>query len=144
MGRRLDAWRALSWHARAVLVLCAAGLTGIHASLALFGYVRTRRWLEAITQRHTRRAASSTELESARQLARLAAIAGRHGAVEATCLRQSLLVHARLRWLGLDPVLQLGIRPDGGPFRAHAWVELEGEHLLEADARHVVFRVLPP
>ena len=89
MGRRLRAWRALGARERLRLVACMALLPPIHASVALFGYRRTRAMIEALTRRRVRRAAGAPGLEDARTLARLAAIAGRHGAVEATCLRQS-------------------------------------------------------
>ena len=70
---------------------------------------------------------------------RLAAIAGRHGAVEATCLRQSLLVYGALRSRGLEPRLHLGLKPADGPFQAHAWVELDDQRLLPGDAGHLAF-----
>ena len=67
------------------------------------------------------------------------AIAGRHGAVQATCLRRSLLLLGLLRRRGLRPVLQLGVAGRSGPFQAHAWVELDGERLLPGDAEHRPF-----
>jgi len=140
MGRRLEGWRALNWRERGALVLCACGLAGIHLTLALLGYKRTRRAVEALSQRKNRRAATEEELAAARRLAQLAAIAGRHGAVEATCLRQSLLLYGWLRQRGLNPQLQLGIKPADGPFQAHAWVELGETRLLDADAGHQMFR----
>lgn len=140
MGRRLDGWRALTWRERGQLARCALGLSVIHAALALLGYRRTRRVVEALSRRRSRHPASAAELAAAQRLARLAAIAGRHGAVEATCLRQSLLMHGWLRRRGLAPQLHLGIKPDGGPFQAHAWVELDGQRLLPGDAGHLAFR----
>lgn len=140
MGRRLAGWRALNWRERGLLALCALGLTGIHASLALLGYRRTRCAVEALSRRRARHPASAAELAAAQHLARLAAIAGRHGAVEATCLRQSLLLYGWLRRRSLDPQLQLGLKPDDGPFQAHAWVELDGQRLLPGDAEHLPFQ----
>ena len=56
MGRRLAGWRALNWRERGLLALRAVGLTGIHAALALLGYRRTHRVVEAhqdsITRAH--------------------------------------------------------------------------------------------
>ncbi len=139
MGRRLDGWRALSWRERGLLFSCALGLTALHATLALAGYKRTRRVVEALSRRRQSHRANSEELANARQLARLAAIAGRHGLVDATCLRQSLLVYGRLRRRGLDPRFQIGIKPADGPFQAHAWVELDGVRLLPGDVGHRAF-----
>lgn len=93
-------------------------------------------WLSRHPMPHS---VSAAELADAQHLARLAAIAGRHGAVEASCLRQSLLVFGWLRRRGLQPVLQLGLREREGPFQAHAWVELDGVRLLPVDAGHRPF-----
>ena len=76
----------------------------------------------------------------AKALAELAAIAGQHGAVEATCLRRSLLLHGWLRWRGLRPTLHLGVTERAGPFLAHAWVELEEQRLLASDEGYHPFR----
>lgn len=139
MGRRLNGWRALGWGERGRLFVCALLLPPIHAALALAGYRRTRRWVEALTRRRQPHPASPAELDAARALARLAAIAGRHGAVDATCLRQSLLVYGWLRRRRMQPQLQLGMKPGSGPFQAHAWVELEGQRLLPGDGAHREF-----
>lgn len=139
MGAGLARWRSLGWRDRARLLGCAGTLPLIHASLALAGHARTRRWIEAMTRRPSH-AASATELDAARALAKLAEIAGRRGAVEATCLRQSLLVHGWLRRRGLRPQLLLGVPEKPGPrFEAHAWVELEGQRLLARDAGYRPF-----
>lgn len=139
MGRRLAGWRALSWRERGQLAMCALGLTAVHAALALAGYRRTRRAVEALSRRRTPRPATPEDLAAARRLARIAAIAGHHGAVHASCLRQSLLVYGWLRRRGLEPRLHLGVKPAQGPFMAHAWVELDGQRLLPGDAEHRAF-----
>lgn len=141
MGRRLAGWRALGWRERGLLALCALGLAAIHIALALLGYRRTRRAVESLSQRRSTHPASPEDLSAAQRLARLAAIAGRHGAVHASCLRQSLLLYGWLRRRGLDPQLHLGMKPDAhAPFSAHAWVELDGQRLLPGDAGHLAFR----
>ena len=113
---------------------CATGLGLVHALLAILGYARTRRMVERCSRHPAPRTASADEIANAQDMARLAAIAGRHGMVEATCLRRSLLMYGWLRWRGLRPVLQLGVAPQAGPvLQAHAWVELEGVRLLPGD-----------
>lgn len=139
VGRRLAGWSALSWQDRLRLIGCAAGLALVHAGLAAGGYVRTRRVIERLSRHATSRDANAAELAAAKHLARLAAIAGHHGAVEASCLRQSLLVFGWLRRRGLQPVLQLGLRDRQEPFQAHAWIELGGVRLLPVDAGHRPF-----
>ena len=98
----------------------------ISIALRLVGYVRLRRFIEhwVPLQRHV--ALSKPNLEFARRLAELAAIAGRQPGIDATCLRQALLVYAWLRHEGFDPEFRLGGRKMDGKFDAHAWLELGG------------------
>lgn len=134
MGRLIAGWRALSWRGRARLLACGAGLTLVHLALALFGYGRTRRMVEVVTHRADTRPATAADIANACALARLANAAGRHGVVDASCLRQSLLVYGWLQRRGLRPVLHLGVKQDPGQLSAHAWVELEGTRLLPIDS----------
>ena len=79
------------------------------------------------------------ELARGERLARLAAIAGRHGPVEATCLRQSLLVYGLLRRRGSAPELKIGVRREDTAIAAHAWVELAGVSLDQTPRNHSPF-----
>ena len=139
MAHRLRAWWALPRSDKGRLLCCAIGLACIHSMLACIGYARTRRLVEAATHRNTYRHASPAQVEYAQALARMAAIAGRHGAVQATCLRQSLLVYWLLRRRGLVPELKIGVRKHGQRVDAHAWVELEGTALAPAEITHRPF-----
>ena len=144
MGRRLQRWRALDARERWRLIGCVIGLWCVHASLAVFGYGRTRRMIERVSRRTPARAATSAEIADAQALARLAASAGANTLGEATCLRRALLLHGWLRRRGLRPALLLGLptnapAPAAGDFSAHAWVELEGVPLLESDAGYRPF-----
>ena len=139
MGRRLERWGALDWKERRRLLGCMLGLPLVQMSIALSGYTRTRQAIERWSRHPRPRTASSAEIADAKALAQLAAIAGRHGAVEATCLRRSLLLYGWLRRRGLEPALQIGVAEREGPFEAHAWVELEGTPLLASDADYRPF-----
>ncbi len=127
MPRRLRGWLALNGRERAQFLGLALSLAAVHASLALAGYGRTRCWVERIGAGGARRTATADDVQAARRLARLADIAGRHGPVRATCLRQALVLHGWLRRRGLNPEIVIGVRRDGAtPVDAHAWVELNG------------------
>ena len=104
MGRRLQRWRALDGRDRWRLIGCVVGLLFVHASLAVFGYGRTRRMIERVSRRTPARAATPAEIADAQALARLAASAGANALGEATCLRRALLLHGWLRRRGLRPV----------------------------------------
>ena len=134
MGRRLAGWRRLNWGDRGRLLACMLALPMIHASLALLGYQRTRRGIEALTRFFDTHEASETEIADARQLAHLATIAGVQTHIDAACLRRSLLLLGWLRRRGLKPALHFGAKKQDDQLLAHAWIELEGLRLREADA----------
>ena len=144
MGRRLQRLRALDGRDRCRLIGCVVGLWGVHASLAVFGYRRTRAMIERVCVHPSPHPASAAEIAAAQALARLAASAGANALGEATCLRRALLLHGWLRRRGLQPALLLGLpanaaAPAPGDFSAHAWVELEGVPLLESDVGYRPF-----
>lgn len=118
-------------------------LVPIHLLLATAGFARTKSLLERLSRSPTRRRTTPVELEAARNLAGLASIAGRHGLIPATCLRQSLLIHFLLRRDGLLPVLKIGVRRQEGVFDAHAWVELDGTPLDQAEVAHSALSAYP-
>ena len=140
MGARLRGWQALSWPDRGRLLLLLFGLPLVAGMVRGFGYVRTRRWLERHAPVDHARVATPGDLEAAQSLAQLAAIAGRQVPVNATCLRQSLLVYTWLRRRGLAPELKLGVRRQDTVMDAHAWVELEGKALAPAEIIHRPFQ----
>lgn len=143
MGHRLTAWRALDWRERVRLLGCIAGVSLVHASLAGIGYARTRRWIEGLSGHGQARTAAGSDIEHARALARIAAIAGNQVAPEAACLRESLLLLGWLRIRGLRPVLHLGVKEHPDRLLAHAWLELEGVRLRAADAGYRSFFIPP-
>jgi hypothetical protein len=140
MAGKLRRWRALSWSDRFSLILMMSlGLPAMSASLRVFGYVRTREWLERRSMAAAFREPTTHDLDRAENLAMLANIAGRNGPVVATCLRQSLLVYWLLRRSKLKPDLKIGVRKDAGDFHAHAWVELAGRPLAQGQLQHQPF-----
>jgi hypothetical protein len=140
MSGRLRGWWGLPGSERWTLLLILVWLPLISSSLRAVGYVRTRRWIEKLSSVKSPRAATDNDLQSSERLAQLAAIAGRRGAVTATCLRQSLLVYGWLRHRGFAPELMLGVRKQEGAFDAHAWVELEGRALGQSEIVHAPLR----
>lgn len=141
MGRRLRRWLALDPGARWRLMAFAPALWGLHAGLAVLGYRRMRNLVERLSRHATPAPASSADVETARDLARLAAIASHYALGDASCLRRSLLLYALLRRRGLQPCLLLGVAGQDGVLgtRAHAWVELADTRLLDSDAGYRPF-----
>ena len=144
MPGRLAAWRALSRADQRRLLGLACGLPAVELSLRCFGAQRTASWLSRTIRPSATHPSSSVELQQAERLAQLAAIAGRRGLFAARCLSQGLLVRTLLRQRGLDAVLQVGVRKDGGELDAHAWVELDGHTLAQEPLRHLPLQPKSP
>src|SRR5690606_31980572 len=106
----------------------------------LFGYVRTRHWLERLSVDDAPRTATTDEAEAAIALAHLAAVAGRRGPIAANCLPQALLVYWLLRRRGFAPQLKIGVRKQHeATLDAHAWVALDGRSLDPVQATYQPF-----
>lgn len=107
--------------------------------LRVFGFVRTRRWLELISATPAPGQVSPDELLAAQRLAWLVGIAGRRGPIRTTCLPQALLIYYQLRRRTLAPQLILGVRMRDGAFDAHAWTELQTVPLGQFGLEHSAF-----
>ena len=74
-------------------------------------------------------------MPEARRLALAMVRAARFGIFRPQCLARSLALSRMLTAHGITGgVVRVGVRRDDGEFRAHAWVELAGETLGDADA----------
>jgi hypothetical protein len=139
MSGRFARWLELVPSERWLLLGLMIALPAIAALLRVCGVVRTRRWLELSSGNASTQVANSDELESAERLAKLTDIAGRRGALTATCLRQSLVIYWLLRRRGFAPELKIGVRREQAAIDAHAWVELQGVALGQSDLAHSPF-----
>lgn len=61
------------------------------------------------------------------RLAWLVEVAGRYAPINATCLRQALVLSWLLGRRGVATALRIGVAREGGVLSAHAWLEREGE-----------------
>ena len=139
MNRRLRAWWNLPSAEKLGFLWILIGLPMVSLLLRLAGYVRARCWLERLSSRASPRRASAADLQAAERLAQLIDIAGRRGLVNATCLRQALLIHFLLRRRGFSPELKIGVRREQARLDAHAWVELQGMALGQPKLAHQPF-----
>ncbi len=139
MPSRLQGWLALPAPERVTLSWLLLGLPLVWLSLRVAGYQRTRQLVEAASRHPQPRRADAEDVRDAERLAQLAADAGIHGLVKATCLPRALVVHAALRRRGLQPALKLGVRRQAQGIEAHAWVELEGHPLAQTELDYAAF-----
>lgn len=70
--------------------------------------------------------APEDELEFARQIARIVAVAAKNHLYPMTCLRRSLALQWLLKRSGIETVLRFGVRRNESDLSAHAWVEWQG------------------
>lgn len=106
-------------------------------SLRLAGFSRTLAWVTRVAPRLARRSPRGT----AEDIVRSVAVAAAFFPGRAICLEQSVAGYLLLRRWGHDVALRVGVQPY--PFRAHAWVELDGRPLLENDDELVKFVAFP-
>lgn len=139
VGARLQGWLRLPNRERWQFVILLCGLPMVSLMLTIRGYSGTLRAIEGSSSRAGTRSATKDDMRAAERLARLAALAGTHGPLSASCLRQALLVYWQLRRKGLAPELRLGGRRQQGRFDAHAWVELDGNALGQTMLDHAPF-----
>lgn len=139
MGRRLSRWRAMTGGQKRRLVLLAMLLPVTALLLRFAGLARTTRLFDRLGGQAPRQAATPEALADAHDLARLARMVGVRSPIDASCLRQSLVVRTWLRRKGLDARMLIGVKKSSGKLDAHAWVELDGEPLAQGDSGHVRF-----
>jgi hypothetical protein len=135
-------WRALPWRDKRRLFALVLLLPMTHLALAVFRFQRVRGWLERTSTIRTPAACTPGAIADGVRLAELAAIAGRRGAIAASCLRQSLIVWWWLRRRGLPAQLRIGTIGSAESFAAHAWVELDGIALAQKDLPYRSFDAL--
>lgn len=115
-------------------------LAVISLLLRLLVIKRVRRllvWL--IPAQPTRPVGPDQALSYAQRVGSLTRKAGRYLPLDASCLRQSLLVWWLLRRLGLAAELRIGVN-NHERFLAHAWVELSGRPVNDYPAIAEGFR----
>lgn len=135
-------WRELSGHDKRRLLALMWMLPLVHLALALFSFLRVRGFLERHSANRPPADCTPAAVADAARLAELAEIAGRRGAIAASCLRQALVVWWWLRRRGLPAQLRIGVSGGGAAFAAHAWVELDGVALAQKELSHQPFEAL--
>jgi hypothetical protein len=125
-GLNADEWR--------ILFAAAWLLPATALALRVFGYRRTRAWMERRVTTSKGEPADAA-MEAAR-VARLVSVAAHRGPYRANCLRQALVAWWLLGRRGVATNLVIGVRKDEQGFAAHAWVEFNGDVIIGgADSR---------
>lgn len=106
-------------------------LLKVHMALKLRGYKLTRAYVEKLSMPEMRHCHCPPHLVvlNVRRAARL--IPG------AYCLSLSLAAYVFLKRAGYDTVLRIGVRNGQERFAAHAWIEVDGNPVLEPAVRDI-------
>jgi hypothetical protein len=126
----LRRFRRLSASERRALAAAFLVLPAVSLALRLTGLGRTRRLLRACVGR-AQPASRVGETHVARSVARLVARAASHIPGHPACLTQALTLWFLLARQGIESEVRIGVQKEAGVFGAHAWVELDGQILLD-------------
>jgi hypothetical protein len=117
-----------------ILLVSLVMLPVVAFNLSRKGYRGTRQWLSRwIPQRTETTLAGKQQLQQAENISRLVSIAANHGPYRANCLKKSLVAWWLLERRGIHPEFMIGVNKDADQFNAHAWLEYQGNILIDAD-----------
>jgi hypothetical protein len=119
-----------TWAERFAVVQAFAYLTFVDVALRLGGFRRLAPRLQPAAARLDASAALPIATTQARAVAR----AARLYPAQAACLHQAAALQLWLQRTGLPAQFRIGVRKDGDALRAHAWVEVAGQPLLNTPA----------
>jgi hypothetical protein len=124
-----------TWSERLAVGQALAYLTLADAALRLRGFRRLAPHLRPSTGRLD----AATALPVARVRADAIARAARLYPAQAACLQQAAALQLWLRRAGVPALFRIGVCKDGSELRAHAWVEVAGQPLLNQPAEIAQF-----
>ena len=129
MRRRLARLRALSAAQWLVVLTSLPLVPATQISLRFRGFSRTA---VALARRSQRRAIPA-DPKDVREVAQAVDLVAGRAVIGARCLGRSLVLWFLLRRRGVDAELVIGAnRPNAGELEAHAWVEVSGEPVNDA------------
>lgn len=138
-SRTLRRFLQLNQQQKRIVLAAATALVLTRAGLRIFGFRRWQNFLGSFGQRAAAKLGSDENIHRARQIAKLQLSAERHLFPRASCLEHSLVLLWLLRREGIAGILRLGGRKQGDQFEAHAWVEVGGASLDNANGDAMEF-----
>ena len=132
LRRKAETWHNLSKSDRAVVIRAMFLLPIVTASLKTVGLRRTQSWLTRNCLGPTVPPTGQTQA-NVRRAAQMMAVACRRHPLRSSCLPRTVVLWSLLRRERIAADVRIGVRCDGGgQFRAHAWLEWNGEVLNDA------------
>ena len=141
MRRRLQQLKTLSLEEWWLLLSAMILLPLVALSLRLKGFKQTQDSMRRfISMELNLTAPNEAEMEKARIVARMVAVAAGHGAYKANCLKQSLVLWWMLARRGIKSEIVFGVQKESvNNFNAHAWVECNEVNLSDSEEVQLKF-----
>lgn len=135
MKKRIEQLKAFSLEEWRLLLSAMSLLPIVALSLRMRGFKRTQISMRRLISKGTDLTEpNKAEMERARIIARMVAVAAGHGAYRANCLKKSLVLWWMLARRGIKSEIVFGVQKDAvEDFNAHAWVECNGVNLSDSD-----------
>ena len=141
--RKVGRFRALSPGEKSRLLLSAVLLLGLKVGVVAASFSRVRETCLRSTA-VVEKALPIPGSPPPQGVAWAVAVADRNVPGSRKCLVRSLTTEVLLRLFGHRPVHRIGVRTDSEEFRAHSWLEYEGEILIGDLADLDRYDPLPP
>lgn len=131
MGRELRKLLALSAEEWKYLLWAYLLILGLDIGLRCVGFYRIFQWVNRKGTVRPKKPLVPMEKEEVGKIWHLVDTARRSHFCRAQCLHRSLVVYWLLRGRGVGVDLCIGVQKEAGEFRAHAWVEYQGQIVVE-------------
>ena len=134
MKKRIKQLNALSLEEWRLLLFAMVLLPLVALSLRMRGFKRTQNSMRRFVPKESDYFETGmNELNRARIISRMVAVAGSHGLYRANCLKQSLVLWWLLSRSRIKSEIVFGIQKEAvEDFSAHAWVECDGINLSDS------------
>ena len=132
MKKRFKQLRSLSLLEWQLLITSALLLPLTALGLKLIGLKRTQQLMEKFSPNAPKTSLPvEQELQEGQMVAHMVSVAANHSIYRANCLKQSLVLWWLMRKRGLTAELRIGVKKEDCELNAHAWVELNGNVLID-------------
>jgi hypothetical protein len=137
--RTLRGYLRLSAFERRIALQSFLGLFITRAGLSLVGFRRWKIAVARLTPVHGTTCEAGMRVSVCGTIVRMQAAAERRLFFKASCLEHALVLWWLLRRHGIPAEVRIGGRKEQGRFEAHAWVEIDGVPLGDANGAHREF-----
>ncbi len=141
MRRKLDQASKLTSREWRFFIYAWLLLLWVELALRFFSFTRVSQWFAAKPSSEST-SYLADQNNTIQRTWQLVDMASRNHILQITCLRRSLVTQKLLSQQGIPVVLRFGVNREGGRFRAHAWLEYQGQAIGEAEPLSQAYEAL--